>query len=172
MNKTIKISVVVLFFTLLAFLAYKIYAKIDKKQQIAENIRQIPAFYFYTLQDSVFTNADLQQGKATLIINFHPDCEHCQYEAEIIGKRLNDFANYQLVWVSYADTQQIKTFAQTYRLSGYKNITFLHDKNMVFSDIFGKSGVPTSFIYDKNGKLRKQFKGEVKVEALLKYLSH
>lgn len=41
---------------------------------------------------------------------------------------------------------------------------------MVFDDIFGKSGVPASFIYDKNGKLVKQFKGEVKVEALLKYL--
>ena len=151
-------------------MAYKIYAKIDKKQQIAENIRQIPAFYFYTLQDSVFTNADLQQDKATLIINFHPECEHCQYEAEIIGKRINDFTNYQLVWVSYADTQQIKTFAQSYKLSDYKNITFLHDKDMVFDDIFGKSGIPASFIYDKNGKLRKQFKGEAKVEALLKYL--
>ena len=41
---------------------------------------------------------------------------------------------------------------------------------MIFEDIFGKSGIPASFIYNKQGKLVKQFKGEVKVNALLKYL--
>ena len=171
MKKLIKTVLITLVVIVLSFLGYEIYAKIVQKQKIAQQIKRMPEFYFYKPgTNNVFTEADLKPNKATLIINFHPECEHCTYEAEIISKQASDFEQYQLLFISYADTQQIKTFANKHQLTGYRNITFLEDKDMVFDDISGKSGVPTSFIYDKNGKLVKQFLGEVKVEALLKYL--
>jgi thiol-disulfide isomerase/thioredoxin len=171
MRKTLKITVLAIVLSVLGFMAYKISAKITKKQEIAQQIQTIPSFYFYKLgTDSVFTEVNLTPNKASLIVNFHPECGHCQYEAEIIGKQVNDFKAYQLLFISYAETETIKEFAKKYKLAGYPNIIFLEDKDMIFNDIFGKSGIPNSFIYDKNGKLLKQFKGEVKVEALLKYL--
>lgn len=171
MKQKLKIIIPVFVVFLIGLLAYKISAKITKKQEIAQQIQSMPGFYFYRLgTDSIFTEADLTPNKASLIVNFHPECEHCQYEAEIIGKRINDFKAYQLLFISYAETETIKEFAKKYKLAGYPNIIFLEDKDMIFNDIFGKSGIPNSFIYNKNGKLVKQFKGEVKVGALLKYL--
>jgi len=170
MRKLLKISVLALFFGLLGFLLYKTYAKINKNRQIAENIQSLPAFYFYDLNDSLFTDARLQPDKALLIIHFHPECEFCRHEAQLIAGKINNFAPYQLLFVSYAEKKQIKDYAYEFKLSGYPNIIFLQDKDMVFTEIFGKSGIPTSFIYDKNQKLIKKFKGETKAEALLKYL--
>ncbi len=170
MNKKIKITVLLLFFMLTGFLLYKIANKIRQKQQIAENIKSIPAFYFYDMNDGLFTDADLPQNTAVLIIHFHPECEFCRHEAQIIENKIKDFSPYQLLFVSYASKKEIINYANEFNLSAHKNITFLHDKDMIFENIFGKSGIPASFIYNKNQELVKQFKGEVKAAALLKYL--
>ncbi|MBN1251322.1 MAG: redoxin domain-containing protein [Bacteroidales bacterium] len=171
MKKVLKIVIPALIVFVLSFMAYKIYAIIESKAKIAEQIKTIPEFYFYKLgTDSTFTHLNLKQNKSALIIYFHPECEHCQNEAEIISKRIDEFKEYQLVFISYAETQEIKTYASKHKLLGYENITFLEDKDMIFNDIFGKSGIPNSLIYSEQGKLTRQFKGEVKVDALLKYL--
>jgi len=155
----------------LSFMAYEIYAMIEKKTKITEQIKTIPEFSFYKLgTDSIFTHENLEQNKATLIIYFHPDCEFCQNEAKIISKRINEFKKYQLIFISYAEINEIKTYSSKHKLNNLPNIIFLEDKDMIFDDIFGKSGIPVSFIYNKQGKLTKQFKGQVKVNALLKYL--
>jgi peroxiredoxin len=171
-KKKFKIIIPLVFAVFIAFMGYKIYARLQQKQQIAENIKSLPAFYFYNMQDSIFTDADLQQNKAVLIIHFHPDCEHCRYEAELISKHINEFKPYRLLLISYAEKDKIKAFAQKYKLYDINNITFLQDKDMVFNNIFGKGGIPNTFIYDKTGKLVKHFKGEVKPETLLKYLKN
>jgi len=171
MRNKLKIVTVVIIFGFLSFMILTIYIQIRRNEQIAEQIRYIPEFYFYQLgTDSIFTDADITSGKATLLIYFHPDCEHCQFEADIIGKRINDFIPFQLLFISYDRAEQIKTFADHYKLTGFANIIFLEDKDLIFNDVFGESVIPESLIYDKNGNFVKKFRGEVKVDALLKYL--
>ena len=171
MRKIIFSSIIGIFIFLSIIMMLKILINYVHKEKITENIKTLPEFYFYKPgTDSIYTNTDIEQNKATLIVHFHPECEHCRYEAKAISKQINDFEPYQLLFISHADAVQIETFAQEYKLTGHENIIFLEDKDMVFDDVFGKSGVPASFIYNKKGKLVKQFKGEVKVETLLKYL--
>ncbi len=160
----------IIFSLILLFTIYKIFEKIHQKQQIAENIKALPAFYFYDMNDGLFTDVDLPQNTAVLIIHFHPECEFCRHEAQIIENRIKDFSPYQLLFVSSVSKKEIINYANEFNLSAHKNITFLHDKDMIFENIFGKSGIPASFIYNKNQELVKQFKGEVKAAALLKYL--
>jgi len=161
----------VLILITLSFIAFSIHKKINREKHIAKQIYNIPKFCFYNPgTGSIFNNNDLEKNKATLIINFHPECEHCQYEADIISERINEFRPFQVLFITYASAEQIRKFAQDYRLIGFANIIFLEDRELIFNDVFGESIVPESYIYDKNGKLVKKFRGEVKVEALLKYL--
>lgn len=150
----------------------KIVGKIKNKNAITEQIQRIPEFSFSTIRDSIiFTNNNLRTDKATLIIYFNTDCNHCVYEAEQIGKNITKFKEFQIIMVSYENKEILKKFAYKYNLTGHNNLFVLQDKQMKFDDIFGISSIPTSFIYNKKGELIKQFIGEVKLQTLLKYLN-
>ncbi|MBE9469057.1 MAG: redoxin domain-containing protein [Bacteroidetes bacterium] len=145
---------------------------IKHKQTIEKQIQTIPNFSFTNVYNNkLFTNKNLEKNKATLIIYFNTECEHCEYEIKQISKQNEKFQNFQIVMVSFEDADTLKMFATKYHLNKLANIYLLEDKEIKFDSIFGKSPLPSSFIYNKNGKLVKKFKGEVKTEALLKYLS-
>jgi len=73
--------------------------------------------------------------------------------------------------ISPASRESIEDFANNYHLPEFDNISILVDTLGDFHDIFGSNPFPTSFIYNKERKLVKQFKGEVTTEALLNYLN-
>ncbi len=153
-------------------MGYKIFAMLAQKDKIAAQIQSMPPFTFTnTSTGSIFTDGNLQPNLSSLIIYFHPDCEFCQEQAAGISKKIDDFNSFQLLFVSHAGSVAIKSFSDKYALSSHQNIVFLEDTNLIISSIFGKSGVPSSFIYNKHGKLVKHFKGEAKIEELLKYLN-
>ena len=122
------------------------------------------------LNQNKFTNDSIQKEQAYLIVYFNSECEHCQNEAEQIGKQIDEFDIYQILMISYETKETILAFREKHKLIN-PSITFLQDSEYQFDDIFGNSPIPTSFIYNKKRALVKQFKGEVKTEALLNYLA-
>ncbi len=171
MKKVIKI---VLFVVLILFLGYMlnvIVKKIKHRNLITEQIQSIPQFLFInSLNQNVYTDDSIEIDKACLIIYYNSECDHCNYEAEEISKHSEQFEDYQVIMISYEPIENILAFREKYKLN-HTFITFLQDSQYQFDNIFGHSPIPTSFIYNKDKKLVKQFKGEVKVEALLKYLA-
>ena len=73
--------------------------------------------------------------------------------------------------ISFEETDTLQAFAEKYNLLNHSDLFVLHDKDLKFEKIFGDCPFPTSFIYNKEGNLVKHFKGEVKIETLLKYLN-
>lgn len=71
--------------------------------------------------------------------------------------------------VSFNTIADIKKFALQYGLN-YPNITFLQDPKLQFSTWFGKTSVPAVYIYNAQHKLVKEYHGETKIEAIIKYL--
>jgi len=172
MRKNLKKVIPSVFILLVAIMVYKIALKLIQKEKITEQIQTLPPFAFKNIMDGKdFTEAQLDNEKPVLITYFHPECEYCQEQESLINQQLDSFSNYLLLMVSYADSAAIKMFSEKYELSGHQNIIFLQDNKDMFKDIFGKSAVPTSFIYNKNRKLVKQIKGEAKIGELLKYLN-
>jgi hypothetical protein len=51
------------------------------------------------------------KDQPSVIFFFHPDCEHCSYEARAIKKELSAFGQAQLIWISTADTTSVRQFA-------------------------------------------------------------
>jgi hypothetical protein len=111
-------------------------------------------------------------NQPSVIFFFHPDCEHCSYEARAIKKELAAFGEAQLIWVSTADTTSVGQFAQDQKLAGLPNVHWMSDTARVFDEVFGPSSVPSVWIYNPKGQLTKHYKGETKPAALLKYLNH
>lgn len=152
-------------------LGFSIIKRIKQKNRIENKIQTIPEFIFCDLLGEEFNSSYINNNNSCLIIYFHPECEHCHYEAEQISLNIDQFYNFQIIMISPASRENVKDFANNYHLLEFDNITVLIDTLDVFHNTFGPNPFPTTFIYNKERKLVKQFKGEVKIEALLKYLN-
>ncbi len=155
---------------LFGWIFYQNQQKSIAKKQIGENIRQLPDFEFENvLENEKFTNESLSDNKTLLLIYFNSECEHCQYEVAEICKHAHQFTNKQVVLVSSQDMETIQNFAEEHQLSKYPFIRVAKTEAETFYKTFGTTAVPSVFIYNDTQELIKQFKGEVKIETLLKY---
>lgn len=110
------------------------------------------------------------QNQKSIIFYFHPECDHCGFEADDIHKQLADFQQTQLIWISPVDTTTIRQFAQDHQLDGLPNVHWMSDTANVFPKMFNPDLLPSSWVFDQNGKLLKHFNGQTKPDALLKFL--
>jgi peroxiredoxin len=156
----------------ISFTGYLLYKIVIAKQQsaIVNTTKQnLPNFSFYNVDSVAFSRNFLKKGKPVCIFYFNAGCEYCQYEAREISKNIALFKDTQILMVSFNTIADIKKFALEHNLN-YPNIVFLQDPNFQFSTWFGKTGVPSVFIYDAQHRLVKEFHGETKIEAIIKYL--
>lgn len=170
MKKAIKPISLIIIFLLLGYMSSSIYTSNKENKATAERVKNIPPFSFNDLHGYTFKNTDLSLQQNCLLIYFHPNCEHCQYEASLFIPNMKELSSYQILMISSDSIQNIKKFEEDYHLNEMDNIVMLHDPNYDFEKIFGTKMIPTSFIYNKNQRLKKIFKGEVKIEAILKNL--
>jgi peroxiredoxin len=154
----------------LLYLASTIPHKLRKQAQRQERVQALPAFQFMGLDSVAFGSVQLSVGQPAVIIYFNPDCEHCQYEARAIRDSLHRFAATNVLLVSDEPLERLKQFAKEYDLTNQPNVHILYDRDRRFKDLFGTNMVPSIFIYNQKQKLVKHYKGETKIEAILKYL--
>jgi len=154
----------------LLYLAGIIPRKLREQAQRQERTKSLPAFQFLKLDRTTFSSAQLSAAQASVIIYFNPDCEHCQYEARAIRDSLHRFAEVNVLLISDEPIARLQAFAKEYDLANQPNIHILYDGERKFKVLFGTSLVPSIFIYNRQQQLVKQFKGETKIEAILKYL--
>jgi hypothetical protein len=143
--------------------------KIHANKTLNEKISYLPSFTLTDLEYKTFTSTEIKTGPV-LIMHFHPECEHCQYEIseilkEDILKRLNS-----VILVSGVPPDSIRRFLNRYNYSVYSNVIPLADTSGIFGDIFGSDIIPSNYIYGRDLKLKKVFFGEVRSDAIFKYL--
>jgi peroxiredoxin len=151
------------------FLVVKTYQKIEHKKVIAHTIQQLPAVSIKTIGGETALLSPKVE-KASILLFFNTECEHCQYEAMEAKKQIGKFDKTQLYFLSPEPLDSLYKFAKRYGLASVKNITVAHIEPVLLSNSFGIRGFPTVFIYDSNGKLQKKFDGEVKIDAIIKYV--
>jgi thioredoxin-related protein len=81
------------------------------------------------------------------------------------------FADFQLCFISFEKTEQIKEFANKYQLNTYDNVHFLCDSKVTFAATFDVKSMPCLVLYNKDQKLIEKIKGQVKAETILKKLN-
>jgi thiol-disulfide isomerase/thioredoxin len=165
--KKLLLSFVPIFIVLtLCYLGYQTYQKKEAKKIFKEQIKHLPhASVFQWIEKQPSANKS-----PTIVLFFHPECEHCQYEADAIMKKQKEFEGINFWWISFADNTAIKAFSKKYGLENIPNSCVAHLSAEKITQTFGSNTIPHIFIYNKEQVLQKEFKGETKVEAILKYL--
>ena len=160
------ILMMVLFF---AILVIGIFRKMENQKLIAEKISRLPSFSFLTLSKGSYNSTDIKNGPI-LVVHFHPECEHCQYEIfEILKEKIPSlFTNVLLISSAHPDS--IKRFFDQLNYSNFPSVIPLIDTAYNFEDIFGTGIVPSIYIYDKGLNLVKVLHGEVRTANIINYL--
>lgn len=148
-----------------SFLVYKSVVIFQHKKVFAEQVKRLPKSTNFQWLGKQVPNNDTP----TIILFFNPDCDHCQYEAKSILEHQSDFTNTNFWWVATVDASAINNFSKKYNLVSLSNQYFAKLPAEKVVETFGSVSVPNIFIYDKTGVLQKEFRGETKIEALLKY---
>ena len=139
------------------------------KKTVIEASKEIPYFTFYTLDSQRFTKDSFDDKRTKLILYFNSECDHCEKQAKWLSEDIEAFSDLELTFISFEEMKAIKAFKDKHKFY-QKNITFLQDARLTFSDKFGVETFPSILLYTKKGKLIHKFEGETKVEKILEYL--
>jgi len=153
---------------LILFLSFIIYNKASHRKYVTEKTKRLQALKLKTISGTDYT---LPTGKQLLIILFNTTCEHCMAEAKALSKTIHSFEDATIVMVSTESLEEIRNFSRDYDLNNYTNVFFTSIDDTELYNAFGTVNYPEIFIYSSDGDLVKQFKGETKPEAILKYIS-
>lgn len=104
-------------------------------------------------------------SRKVLLVQFSPDCENCQIEAEQIVKR-NDTATC-FIFSSNAPLKSIGVFIDKYELRSIKNCLVVFDEGNHIARMIDCHTIPSFILYDKNHALKKKFCGSIKLSILL-----
>jgi hypothetical protein len=168
--RKIIIGLVTLFFSLcILFLISGIVNKVHEHDRSTKKISKFPSFTFTTLDNKPFNSSDIKSGPI-LLIRFHPECEHCQYEISELFKSIIPTTGIKIIMISSAPVDTVTKFLNNYKYKNYSSVIPLLDLSYTFEEIFGRSSIPSNYIYNEELKLVKILEGEVKIETLLKYL--
>lgn len=168
MRKYLKVTGFILFMLAAGSLIYLVISGYIKKKETADRIKTLPSAGFVSLEGDSVNLHDFDNKKPLVIIYFHPECEHCRYEAAEIGQHADDFEKCQLVMVTPDDSlQRIEAFCEQAQLWEVDNIEILTDERNCFYEVFGKTAIPSVFIYNTEHKLVRYFRGETKTEAII-----
>jgi thioredoxin-related protein len=167
LKKLITTICTVSFISILLFLGYSILDRVEHKKQAYNKIQNIPSAKLFGLDSLPYT---LPNASRLCLIYFDSGCDHCQYELRSISKNISSFKNTNIVFFSTENIDIIKKIPASYGFSGIQNIVFVKINNEDVYNEFGQLSLPHIFIYGKDSKLIKEFKGETKVQAILKYI--
>lgn len=135
------------------------------------NTQNLPAFKIYLVPDSTqFTNQGLVKNKSCVVMFFNPECEHCQRETKELLAYKEELKGVQLVMVSAASFDVIKDFYKEYNLAAMPGIKMGYDAGHAFSMKYQLRTLPSLFVYDAGGKMKKEFVGNIGVPAILEAL--
>jgi peroxiredoxin len=115
----------------------------------------IPGFRFLKLDNTAFTNKDLDRDRLLFFCFFDVSCDHCQRALTQINQRHAEFKGASLYLVSLEKPDGIKNFLSHYGpgLAAKKNVTLLVDAENQFISRFKPVKYPAMFLYSKSGKL-------------------
>jgi thioredoxin-related protein len=127
----------------------------------------VPSFKLTNVADSsYFTKQDLKKKKATIIIMFSPDCEHCQAETKELTEHIGLFKKAQIIMASPLDFNYLRKFYDEYKIADYPTITMGRDPSYFLGTFFKVRSFPAIFVYNKKGNLVTSFTGSTPVEQI------
>ena len=127
----------------------------------------LPPFVITSLDSTNFVKADMKKNTESIIMYFNPGCDHCRHQTDSLIAHMDKFKNVQIVMATYQPLEDIKVFADEYKLQNYPNIRIGRDGKYFLQPFYKILNLPFLALYDKKGKLLTTFEGTTPVEKLL-----
>ena len=154
---------------IIGLIAIRINRSLREKEATLNSIITMPTFSYMTLTDKLFVSANIIKGPV-IIVNYHPECEHCRYEIGELVKSGIAASGVEIIFISSAEKDEQIKFLEESGIDPFGSFTFLTDPAITFGKIFGSKSVPAIYIYDEALQLIKSFQGEVRIETIEKTL--
>jgi len=172
MKRILKMGAGLLILSVGIWLLTSIIKGAENKKRIEHSLVTLNHYAFQTLDGRYLYLDEFNSRQKTVIFYFHPECEHCQYEAKEIGRHAAELENTNMLFITPDDSlPRIEAFLFSYNLLAVDNLTIFLDRDQQFKTYFGTFVFPSTFIYDTDKKLQRRFKGEIKMETILKTLN-
>jgi peroxiredoxin len=172
MKRLLKCLIVIALLAVGGWLVTRTYQTVQAKKEIGERVKTLQHCSFESLNGGQIFVDEFDNRKPTVIIYFNPECEHCQFEASEIGKEAGQYAKANMILITPDDsTKRIEAFAIKYHLWEVDNLTILLDREKQFKNRFGTAVFPSTFIYGPDKKLIKMFRGETRMDAIIKIIN-
>lgn len=158
----VAIGIIVVFLGVMAYL----FSSLQEKKERVKALAHIPSFSVQTIDNKIFTQKDLPQGKKVLVY-FHPECHYCQAEMEELAKINAQYPD--IHWILFTDEplEKIRKFAEQYQLTHQPNITWCNDPNSQVYLSFAMKSVPYFLGYNDENQLVFRNSGAVKSEKII-----
>ncbi len=130
----------------------------------------IPNFKIQQPDSSWFSSSDLPKDRPTLVLYFSPDCGHCQLETEEILSRMKQFNDLQIVMVTSRSFEDMKAFADKYKISRFPAIKIGEDPDRTVTRYYEVKFTPFSALYDRTGKLEKVYERGIDMDEFIALL--
>lgn len=168
MKRLVKYLVIIVLGFVVAYLVIQIAQKYSEKMELEARIQMLADANFLSLNGQPVSLLDFNNAIPLVLIYFHPECEHCDYEAQEIGRNNTAFEDCQMVMITPDDSiPRVEHFCNQHNLWELENFEVLLDHNHTFKKTFGKAIIPSVYIYGTDRKLKKRFLGETKPEAII-----
>ena len=156
-------------FTVLIFIVIGIYLVVvfqAKKETPLINKKKLVNLYYEGNMRR--DNLSIDSIRPTVIIWFHPECENCRYQLDIINGSIKRFAEARFFFIT-ADTNFFKNKFDIIwpELIRSTNVSFGIINKSKFVNEFGPVVTPSLLLFNRGGILKKKLYGEVKVEKIL-----
>jgi thiol-disulfide isomerase/thioredoxin len=126
-----------------------------------------PVKILLTDSSTVFTKESLDKKSPVLLMFFDPSCDHCKKETAELVEKMDKLKDVQIVMVSYRPLTDIKTFAEFYGLTKFKNIVMGQDIHFFLPSFYNISFFPFLAFYNKKKELIEVFQGPMPVEKVI-----
>jgi thioredoxin-related protein len=156
-----------LLFASVLFLIYGIVEKVSANEMATKRKQILTAAPFFTIDSTYYEMGSINP---LLLIHFNSECDQCQNELAELKRNLAALQTMKVLLMSSENISKIKILASEFSLEQFSNVDFVKiNRNDVYEN-FGSLATPHIFIYGKDRKLIKEFRGETKMEAILQYL--
>jgi thiol-disulfide isomerase/thioredoxin len=157
------------FVPLLTLLALATFAQTDSTSiPPYKRFPTVPPFKILLVDSTTWlTKENMPRKKATMVILFSPDCDHCKHETEQLISEIDKFKKIEIVMATPLPFDKMKEFYGLYDLGRFKNIHVGRDVNFILPVFFAARSLPYLAFYDKKGNLIDAFEGSLPIEQVL-----
>lgn len=116
--------------------------------------KKAPSFELKALGDKAHSLAELKDGELALLVFFHSECPVCQFTIPFVDKLAREVRSPRAkVWGIEQDPEgEAKDFV---RRKNLKMTVLIEDEPYPVSNSYGITNVPTLFLIDAGGQIRK-----------------